>query len=68
MIDYFEKGVDSLVDTIKQNPTGSLAATIFGAKLYGATIIAAAPIAVPIIAGGATLYGLCKLKKWTKNF
>lgn len=48
MIDYFENGVDSLVDTIKQNPTRSLAATIVGAKLYEATIIAAAPIAVPI--------------------
>lgn len=63
MIDFFEETVDEFVGTIKRNPCGSMAATMVGVKLYGAAIVAAAPVALPVIGVGAALYGYCKLRK-----
>lgn len=67
MLDLFENSVDNFVDDVKRNPGGSLAATLVAAKFYGGAIVAAAPVAVPIIAGGALLYGIFKLKKVKKS-
>lgn len=67
MLDLFENSVDNFVDDVIHNPGGSLAATLVAAKFYGGAIVAAAPVAVPVIAGGALLYGICKLRKLKKS-
>lgn len=63
MLDFYEELVDDFVGSIKRNPAGSLAATMVGVKLYGAALVAAAPVALPAVGLGALVYGCCKLRK-----